>query len=284
MKKLNFILLLFCTINLFSQKEVDLYNSGNQEFAKNNYLSADSFFTVSIKTMPSVDAIYNRALTRLVLGDTCFSCIDLYVASKVYADLDATKLFTKHCLFKADTIFYDNKYLIVNKDKKYKYYEVTSYPKCDKINNGEIHKINHKQSITISLGNFMIKECDIIATYDIVDTSKFYTFNFNSHFKDNNSEKLKKIQIMTGEFINRTTDIKILKKLNGFFYLKIFVDAEGKIIDLNFTDKYKNIFETETQNSLKDYLSKNLTNSIKFVPEKFMRKKVASIYILDVKL
>jgi TonB family protein len=119
-------------------KAVKLYDAGNTAFAKNDYRTADSLFSLSLELEPHPDAYYNRAVCRRKMNNFKGYCQDLEGAAELN-DQEAGKLYWKQCV-KVDTIFKgeegervdESKSDIIEFVKSYKYNTDFDYEKFSK--------------------------------------------------------------------------------------------------------------------------------------------------------
>ncbi len=113
------------------------YDKGNIAFAKKDYKTADSLFSLSLNLEPHPDSYYNRAVCRRQLNDIKGYCLDLLNAADLF-DLEAKNLFWKQCAI-ADTIYKKNNgdaatkldYELVEYIKSYKFNTDFDYQKSD---------------------------------------------------------------------------------------------------------------------------------------------------------
>lgn len=269
MRRLILILTLFYSLSIYSQNSSDLYNQGIIAFSKNQFVLADSLFTVSLKYRLSPDAFYNRAATKLVLRDTCNACKDLLFLKDNYMDKEGTKLLNEICFRKLDTIYYDKKFLPINKNEKYRYYEVTQYPKCDTIVKGEIHKYTHKSTtVQVSALNLNIEKSDIYALYVMQSNTKYYISIYSSTFGIDNKEVLDKFKEFFKSYFSKKFDFSKLKHANKWISMDLYIDDEGNLTNGKIVDNPFSVFDIELQNQIKTEIIESLKRIPKLIPEK----------------
>jgi len=189
------------------QSEV-LYNRGNVAFAKKDYKTADSLFTLSLKLLPHPDTYYNRAVCKRNLNDFTGYCLDLKGASD-FGDPEAKRIYWNQCA-KADTIYKKKDGEITTKNNHEIIEFVTSY------------KYN---------SNFEYEKRD---TAKQIILSKFRTDNitiYRSCLEVEDAMYKKEIDSLTKYIKTRTELFKIIEenKLIGFVNLLVLIDENGKV-------------------------------------------------------
>lgn len=81
--------------DLFQRSE-ELYSKGLKYFDKRKYLTADSLFGESLKLVPHPDTYYNRAVTKIRMGDTTGFARNLEYAMEL-GDTNARNIYDKKC-------------------------------------------------------------------------------------------------------------------------------------------------------------------------------------------
>ncbi|MBK6523827.1 MAG: hypothetical protein IPG08_16800 [Sphingobacteriaceae bacterium] len=125
-------------------RAVKYFDAGVVEFNLHNYPKADTLFTWSIKTQPSQEAYYNRALCRINAGNKEGYCNDLAASLKLKAKVE--HLYWTHC-GKADTSYIDKDRLPAGKEN-YEYLEISYF---NYYNNLERVYVHNKQGKVIAM-------------------------------------------------------------------------------------------------------------------------------------
>lgn len=99
-------------------REIQLFKIAQQNFDEGNYIMADTIYSRVIRKNATSEAYYNRALTKLKLGNELDYCKDLYNASKLKSQ-DAQVKYDESCL-KYDSLF---KAMKENEDKNVEVFE-----------------------------------------------------------------------------------------------------------------------------------------------------------------
>ncbi len=239
MKIYFLILIIFCSINIKAQNDngainkiaSDFYNQGVAAFENGQFKEADSLFTKSLFITYSNDAFFNRALTRLLLSDTCKACDDLKTAGEVFNDNEALKIYSSYCLRKCDTTYYDKQHKKLFSPIDYKYYEELKISRCDSNKYGTVHEKNHKSTIMYSIDNLQgEKNVDIIATYLLIDSVKYYDFIYSYSFYNKNKEIIESFKSNIKKYLNGIYNFDSIAHKDRYFNLNILVNNEGKVV------------------------------------------------------
>ena len=169
--------LLICFI---SSQAKNYFKLGVENFKKENYALADTFFTKQLMESPDdKNVIYNRGIVRLILKDTCTFCHDMWNISHTFNDAEAAKLYYSHCGH-VDTLFYDKNYLPIDK-VNCRYYEIIEHNKYFTYTTGEVRdKKNKNRSVIMTPGILEPIHSNVIASYRIFgDTLKIYSFTLS---------------------------------------------------------------------------------------------------------
>jgi len=160
-------ILFFFYLNGFTQNKhaIELYNKGVEAFEKEEYKTADSLFTASIKLEPHPDTYFNLAATKNKLGDHCGFCDNLLEASNC-GDSVTVEIYRKNCI-QTQKILYQN---IL--ESNVIYYCVVTNQSCL---NKKTYRFFKKHEQTDSINSFIIIKSD---------TSKFKNKDFLSPFFD----------------------------------------------------------------------------------------------------
>jgi hypothetical protein len=134
-------------------RAIKYFDAGVVEFNLNNYRKADTLFTWSIKTQPSNEAFYNRALCRISQGNKEGYCNDLIASMNLKGKVE--HLYWKHC-GKADTSYIDKDGLPAGKEN-YEYTEISYFNYYNKAERVYVHNKQDKliamYKMEDSLGN-----------------------------------------------------------------------------------------------------------------------------------
>jgi len=124
---ISFILLLALFISPYSLKaqKSSFIKKGDKYFNKENFIKADSFYTLALEEYPNRDVFFNKALCQYHLNKTDGFCLNLRKAKEMM-DEQATELFWHHCAA-IDTVFNSEGFLIKKTSKYEDYFEVDIY-------------------------------------------------------------------------------------------------------------------------------------------------------------
>lgn len=148
-----FILPLLFAVSLSVLATSD-FDKGQVLYNEQQYVEADSIFTLIIEDFPFGEAYYNRALCRQHMGDMKGYCEDLQLSFS-YEASDAQRLHACHCLA-IDTLYYDSTFRKVLTPSVYK--EV----------------IKKERYSTVSTGDFYTQDNKKIASYELVNQCKCF--------------------------------------------------------------------------------------------------------------
>lgn len=260
----------------------DYFAQGVIAFQHNEIIKADSLFAKSYLIEPSKDALFNQAMTRFVLNDTCSACHNLELASKLFDDDNASQLFYTLCLTRFADNYYDKKYKKIENPDEYTYYEEIKTPKCQSVTYGIIHKRNHKS--TVMLNHFLMKSVDNYATYFILDSSKFFDFVYASTFEEDNREKIQEFKGRLKQYINAKYNFDEIPANKRFVTSVLLIDKEGAIVSSKIQTGSLAAFDESFRDTLESDLNSSLMLMPVLKPQKFMGKGVSSAYLLRIGL
>ena len=288
--KISFFILAFLVLttvesvcqNISGKKSgKDLFLIGSKSLENGNYHEADSLLSLALCSYKNESVYFNRGISRLYKTDTIGFCEDMKTASNKYYDSEARQLFNRTCCNKVDTIYYDRKFNLSDKNR-YKYLEEIQYIRKTSQKIGTIHEHNRRNEVASvdygcekSIIGLSRRTTDIIALYTLIDTTKYYslTTELPSVYDIETYQKLNdKCKLYFSE------KYKSLKKTNDneelSIYFEIKISKIGKIID----GKLLGIIPVIAINSFKDELEKDIKDIVKiypnFKPAKFFGKEV----------
>ena len=159
------------------------YCQQGANYLKNEkYKEADSVFTLALYNIKNEDVYFNRGVSRFYQNDTIGFCDDMYIAAYKYVDINAAKLFNEFCCYKVDSCYYDRRYNKLTTSKGFRYLEEIQLVKKSNITRGVIHQRNIKNYMYSldalsgkKLPQINMLKTDIIAIYQLIDSSKYYT-------------------------------------------------------------------------------------------------------------
>jgi TonB family protein len=96
---------------LESVDNAEYYNKAIKYYSEDDFPNAEKYFTLSLDQYWAVDAFYNRALTRIKMGNERGYCEDLYMAT-ANGDSATRSMFLKDCTIN-DTSHFENKIRIM---------------------------------------------------------------------------------------------------------------------------------------------------------------------------
>lgn len=265
--RLNIFLILF--LLCASGNAQDLFKIGMGYYEKDNYLMADSLFTLQLKKFPTDRNLrFNRGAVKLCLKDTCAFCKDMEDVYHAFRDKDAGNLFFSFCC-KADTLYFDKNYLRSNKEH-YRYYEIIEHNKYASFRYCEVHDKKSKgETVILNRGNLDGVKTDIIATYKAYgDTSKIYSFTLTPpSFGGNEDAKLRYLH--NSPYFNQA--MNDLKLHHIIVYVAYIVDKNGRIRNIKVLGTNSKIDKME---DLTNYTTLIISNMPPLVPAKFRDENV----------
>jgi hypothetical protein len=262
-----------------------LYDEGTKLLELGDFRGADSLFTGALCTFSNENVYYNRGVSRLMQADTMSCCNDLDIASQKYQDKGAAALFIELCCSKVDTFYYDKNYNLSDKTN-YKYFEVVRtlkyYPKTF----GNYHEKKAKNLMVsgdvdcdTKLIGMNFKETDIVALYEVDDSTKLFTFCpvIPITANENKYEEMKKrVSIY---FNAKYGYLKLLSKKDPLsICIEMEIDTSGAIVNPKFAFFSPNIEEGPPANELQEEISKVVKYYPPFKPAMFMGEKVRYIH------
>ncbi|MFA4852845.1 MAG: hypothetical protein WC868_10340 [Bacteroidales bacterium] len=251
------------TVSNLNKDSLGYYNLGVDAYNKNDIIKADSFFAKSLSCLLSKDALFNHALTRLILKDTCVACNNFKFVGEFYNDIEALNIYSEICLRHIDTIYYNKNYEKIENANGYKYYEEFRTPKCDSITSVFVHKKNHSSTKKIYIGNINIESVDIYATYKLIDSSKYYVFIYSSSFQTDNEDRIETFKNNLKKYLDAKYEFDKIPYGKRYFSVKILVNYEGKIVKSNIQSSPFEYFDKSTRNNIE----LDIYNSIEKMPQ-----------------
>jgi hypothetical protein len=199
-----------------------------QYFEAGNYQMADSLLTKQILLFPNdINAIFNRGVARLSLGDTCLFCKDVFrINDPIDRDDQAVALYLAYCC-DADTIFYNKKFEAIDKGR-IKYYEVVLNNYCTNDITGKWY---------FSKGSIKAADISKQLTIDAFETSCFGSYEVDSsgseifYFVDT-KPRFKKVGLTLEKAVKQNKYYEKLKsdmnETDSLFHIRFIVDENGR--------------------------------------------------------
>lgn len=258
---------------------LDFYNKGVNAFYKEQFLTADSLFTLSIQKEPNKHSFYNRGMAKLILGDTCSSCKDFIIAGKIMSDDQSLVNYYKYCLLKRDTVYFDRKHQLTLNRKKYRYFDEKMLQKCDSLEFGFIY-LNNDYSVE---GEMMfltktIKKGDPFASYIIKDTVRYYNQIFPSLLNNENSIIIDDFSNRLKTFLNIKYDLQSIPYKERFISGEIYIDDKGNMIDYEVLYTPFDRLEEKSRKDILIDINKSILTFPKLSPNKLLNRKVNILY------
>lgn len=226
-----------------SKESRDYFKTGVDYFHQGKYELADTFFTKQIKQYPyDRDALFNRAAIRLLHGDTCTYCKDLFAINNPFdIDKEALEKYLRLCS-SSDTVCYYDKNFVVTDTKEFRYFEVIEHHKYISTDfiTGKIYDTKHKYPVK---GFYPYVPdhftTNLIAIYKLADEGhKIYTFTGSLPLYPGDWEK-------HSEIIKNCTAFKLMKndlKIPGAFLIYTYIiDKDGKAKDYKINSLYPEV-------------------------------------------
>jgi len=263
------------------------YNKGVNLFNQGNFYDAELSFTKSLSFEVNKDAMFNRAITRVILKDTCAACNDFAIVNDMFLGLEkeANTFFKNNCIKKIDTIYYNSKYEVCSSNYKYMYYEEIVTRKCDSIILGIIHKKNHNSTQKISMDFASSPQfVDVFATYKIIDALKIYDFIFDSTFEKDNNQIVDDFKGNLKGIINSEYDLKHIPYDKKYISVEIIIDKNGKVIRSQILKDPFDMLNEETSNKIREEVKNSSFKSLTMKPAKIFNKEVLIRYHLTIGL
>jgi len=204
---------LFMLQTLMAQQKdnsVILYDKGNASFARKDYRTADSLFTLSLNIAPHPDSYYNRAVCRRQLNDFKGYCLDLKSASWL-GDRESSKLYFRQCI-KTDTVYKKNGEKVDKTD-----FEFIEFVKSYKYN------LDFEYSKHDTSGKCILSKKRI-------DNILFYASSeevTNSMYKGSIDSLINYIKTLP-RYINNIKE----KNFSSYSYLTLSTDENGKVLEV----------------------------------------------------
>jgi hypothetical protein len=251
-------------LNTNYKKSGEYFDLGVTMFMKNEIRKADSLFTKSLLLQPSKDALYNRALTRLFLNDSCSGCLDLLRCSELFFDKKASDLYSRLCIKKIDTIFYDKKHNRIENEDGYKYYEEIINTKCKSLQYGYVHKKNHYTSVRINADlSKSDRNVDIYATYIIIDSIKYYDFIYSYTFGEDNKDNIEAFKERLTQYLDAKYKFENIPYAKRYCSVSVLINSEGLVIKSEIKSSPFDSFDKLTRANIEE----DIINSFKTMPQ-----------------
>lgn len=257
---------------------LEYYNQGIIACNMNNIKLADSLFYKSLKLEATKDGLFNHAMTRLMLLDTCTACQDLKIAGNLFFDSESKEKYYKICLNKVDTIYFDKKFQKIYNPKEYKYFEEYIEPKFDSSIYIVTHKKNHYSTQALGADIFKPKGVDIYALSIIIDSIWFYSFIFSSTFEENNKKRIDYFEEFLTRYLNNKYDFGNLSYRDRYFKVQLLVNSEGQIYNCYILDNPFDIMDGTLRDEIKSEIKYNILNMPKLTPDSFLGTQVNRLY------
>ena len=282
MKAIKFVLIIgILSQGAYSQ---DYFQTAVEYYQKGNYAIADTFFTRHLKQFPKDrDALFNRAIIKLIFRDTCSYCNDLFNINNPWElDKEALNKYFSVCGNTDTVCYYDKKFNVTNK-KDCRYFEVIEHHKYYDHVIGKIHDRKHKYQGT----NFDMSEnvriegftSDIIARYELSsDGSKIYSFTSSPPIFPGGLGKYRETIEKSSALKQMKDDLNIPGTTVYYFFI---IDKMGKAKDIK-------IIKTVPKIDSPDELLKRITQLYNvmpnFIPGKVGDKPVDSLMLDSITL
>lgn len=251
------------------------YNMGVAAAEQNNLKEADSLFTLSIRASPTSDALFNRAVTRRNMKDTCGYCRDLHDAILFFSDKEALRRYGEDCAPNADTTYYSSRYIPVDAHSKYRFYEVIKFDKCAKRFFGRVYDAKYTYQAVSSpngmgLSNLTFIKTNIYCQYYLKDSVKVYTYLhptpvhvFRGHNRDLVNNQLRQVILTKAPSL----------KDKGKILLSVTCSGKNNITDVKFSSE--ELLPSEVLDEIKGTLKILLLNNFEFPEAKLFNKIVS---------
>ncbi|MFA4852451.1 MAG: hypothetical protein WC868_02665 [Bacteroidales bacterium] len=272
------------TIPKFNKDSLGYYNLGVEAYNKNDIIKADSFFAKSLSCVVSRDALFNHAVTRLILKDTCVACKNFKIVGEYYNDIEAFKIYIEICLQHIDTIYYNKKYEKIENASGYKYYEELRTPKCDSITEVFIHKKNHSLTKKTTLGDCKTESVDIYAAYLLIDSSKNYYFIYSSSFQKDNKVLVETFKNNLKKYLNVKYNFDEIPITPRNFSVKILVNKEGEIVKSIIQSRQFEYLDKSKRNNIELDIYNSIEKMPQLKPGKYFGKPINMWYEFLVEL
>lgn len=268
MKRVLFIILILISLTSFAQKKKKanlpdvLYKLGLEAFEKNDFILADSLFTLSLEMDPTANTYFSLAVTKHKLGDICGYCNNILHASN-YGDKEAAKLYSSNCETTKKKYYEEN----IN------YYSVIRTEKC---NETREHRFFIKEDntekygfyIVDSLDNFVVKEFESFPIIDsVLDQIVFIITDQSPEYIGGEEQMI--------NFLAKNTvfpdDAKI-NRIQGIIYTSFIVEKDGSLSNIRILRGAHPILDNEALRVVS--IMKNWT------PGKYKDKVVRTTFVL----
>jgi hypothetical protein len=220
---------------LSSQVTQEMFIQGNQAYNSGKYNQALVCYNKALEGGLDKNILINRGMTYLMLKDTCNACRDFKISAVDFSgvlirfDKDLHKIFYPTCLKQSDTI-YLNKSGDPCSYSDHKYYEVINHYTCEETMTGELHK-KGKHLQMRSAASYTKYMTDITASYDLIDSVKYYYFIENILPGPVFSGKIEMSKGDFKKFLNKKYVFDDLPYKNQFISGKLYINSAGIAID-----------------------------------------------------
>jgi len=271
MKKLLTIVLIMQSCILYAQEALytirdadNFYDRAVMAVERNDLLAADSLFARSYKIQPSANSLFNYAIIKMALNDTCTGCMYLHNVYSVYGDSNALEVYNTHCLYRYSITYFDKDYCKIANSAGWKYYEEIKNPKCESVIRGVIHKKGHGSSIDL-MG---FKSVDVVAQWVIIDTVKYYQFVFGSSFLEKNRTTIDAFEGRLKQYLNVKYDLSALPDNNRNLKVLLLIDKNGAVTGSSIEKNPFTFFDPTTRDVIETDLAESLRKMPPLKPEK----------------
>lgn len=285
-------------VEFYNEKAFEYYNLGIQAIHDNNLVLADSMFSESYKHEINSNSLYNRALVRLALKDTCSACEDLTVASFKLMDTEAKFLLLEKCMSSTDTLYKNKQLKLVSNKTQYEFIEIVAKPKCpiktkniafvgcdfeyDNIGfthrkNGESLTAGYFESTDYRIRKIKQKTFGTYAIFFERDSIKYYSAIFGSGFLEKNQDLLVKFTQDYEKAISGKYYLSNLSPSEKKLTMVLFIDETGAVTNYELTSEMFNILEVSVVNDIKRDSGILIKRWLKFKPEKLLSSYVAKV-------
>lgn len=278
MTRIRILFLLILPSFSFGQAYLDLYNQGVDALRENRLVAADSLLSLSIEMHVMNDALVNRAITNLFLGDTCRACQDLQISAVVHSDSEADSLYNTFCLIQSDTTFLDKKFRLVTSEQDYIYTEVLTNHRCDTVHEGTIHKRNHNSSYRIVIENGLPQKqlIDIYVLYFLTKSTKYYSYINNYDVPEINNERIKYFELRLKSYLNSKYDFSDITGNYKRLQLRCYFSKEGKLVSSEILYNPFKSYETDRKNEILSEIHQFVVENMPFLEPWRFRKETVS--------
>lgn len=269
------ILLSSISYSQIGKVEIDYFRQGIAAFENADYQAADSLFYHEYRYGSNSKALYNLAVTKIMLEEYCEGCRYLMIAD-YSGDEDAEEIFKQICIKSIDSTYLDKKFSVLPDKNKHKYLVEEIHYECDSTISGLIHKKNHSNTVRPSGNVFVPRRVDIYAAYFIEDSLKYYYFNYGSTFDEDNEMILDNFISWAEKHLSEKYDFNSVPNSEAYMSLKYFVGRQGEIFDVSVNNFPYEFIDDEIESELISEIE-SVFQKIKGIrPEKCLGESVIS--------